>query len=326
MRAWAPILALAFSFAAAAQPAAETWPTKPVRIVVPFATGSSSDSIARLLAERLGVRFKQAFIVDNRAGAGGTTGVAAVAQSPADGYTLLLTTSSPLVINPAFDKHLRYDVKRDFAPVAIIGTLPLMLVARPDFPAKTLPELIGYAKKNPGKLAYATNGVGSYSHLSMELFKQLAGLDINHVPYKGPAQAETDVIGGNVQLMFDSVTSGAELVRSGKLHAYGMSSKAPDALMPGVQPLASQGVAELHGFDVLAWAGLLAPAATPQPVLARLTEATRQALADPEFRKQMTLRATQPATPQQAGEMAAWMQQESARWAALIKSANLKLE
>jgi tripartite-type tricarboxylate transporter receptor subunit TctC len=202
---FASALALAPSWAAA-----QNYPAKVVKLVVPFTAGSSADNIARLMTDKLAAHLKQPFIVDNRAGAGGAIGVQAVVTAPPDGYTLLFTTSSPLVILPSLDKTTPYNVGKDLTPVALVSYNALLLVARPDFPAKNLQELIDVVKKAPGKYSYASNGNGSYSHMSMERFKLATGLDIVHVPYKGP---ETDLMGGQVALMFDSVTTGLQLVK-----------------------------------------------------------------------------------------------------------------
>ena len=305
---------------------ADAWPTRPVKVIVPFSAASTADNVARSFTDKLSARFKQPFIVDNRAGAGGTIGVGAAAKSPADGYTLVLTTSSPLVINPLIDKSVNYNVERDFVPVAMLASGGLLLVSNPAVPAKDLRELIALLKKNPGKFSFASNGNGSYSHMAMELFKQMAGVDLVHVPYKGPAQAETDVIGGQVTLMFDSVTTGSEQVKGGRLRAYGVSSAAADPMAPQFKPLAAQGVAELKDFDVIGWSGVLAPAGTPAAVVAALTDAFRSLVADPGFRADLLRRNSSLVAPQAVGEMARQIRSDRAKWEALVKSADIKLE
>ena len=309
-----------------AQAGAEAWPSKPVKIIVPYAAGSTADNVARLFAEKLAAKFKQPFIVENRPGAGGTTGTGAVAKSPADGYTLLLTTSSPLVINPLIDRTVTYNVDRDFAPIAMLTHMSLMLVSSPSLPAKDLKELIAYVKQNPGKLSYASNGNGSYSHMSMEMFKRAIGADLAHVPYKGAAQAETDVIGGQVSMMFDSITTGAEFVKSGRLRGFGVSSKGADPVVPQQQPLGQQGVPTLKDFDVSAWSGLLAPRATPPATVSALTQAVREVVADPAFRQQMLSRSHVLAAPAAVAEMGRVIETDRAKWAQLVKAADIRLD
>lgn len=324
-----PLLALAAAFAAMptmAQSPADTYPTKVIRVVVPFAAGASSDVLGRVVLDRMSKKLKQPIIVDNKAGAGGTIGAAFVAKAPADGYTLLLTTSSPLTINPLIDKSVSYDVQKDLVPVAVLNTVGLLLVARPEFPAKDLAELVSLIKREPGKYSYASNGSGSYSHMSMELFKKELGLQLTHVPYKGAAQAEMDVIGGQVTFMFDSVATGSEFVRAGRLKSYGISSGAPDPLAPQHRPLAAQGVAQLRGFDVTAFTGLLAPAGTPPRVIAVLKEAVLDALNDPEMREQLNKRNIPLAEPKEAFTMESKLKSDHVKWSALVKAANISLE
>ena len=311
---------------ALAQAAAESWPSRTVKIVVPYAAGGTADSVARLFAERLAAKFKQPFIVDNKPGAGGTMGTAVVAKSPADGYTLLLTTSSPLVINPLIDKTVTYNVDEDFAPVAMLTHMSLLLVSSPNLPAKNLKELIAYVKQNPGKLSYASNGNGSYSHMSMEMFKRAIGADLTHVPYKSATQAETDVIGGRVTLMFDSITTGAELVKSGRLRAFGVSSKSVDPIVPRQRPLAQQGVPALKDFDVSAWSGLVAPRAAPPAAVNALTQAVREMVADPDFREQMLARSHVLVDPTAVAGMSKVLETDRLKWAQLVKVTGISVD
>lgn len=309
-----------------AQGSAENYPSKPVKIVVPFSPASSSDNVARVFAEKLSTKLKQPFVVENRAGAGGIIGTGFVAKSPADGYTLLLTTSSPLVINPLIDKTVSYDVEKDLAPIAMLSRGGLLLVSSPDVPAQNLKELITLIKRNPGKYSYASNGNGSYSHMAMELFKQMAGLDLVHVPYKGPAQAETDVIAGQVTLMFDAVATGNEQVRANRLRAYGVSSPIADAAAPQYQPLGSQGIPELKGFDVVGWSGLLAPKGIPQAVTTAVMTTIRELLADPAFRDDMLRRNTTLVSAEDAPQIAKQIHRDTAQWSALVKAASIRID
>ncbi|WPH15918.1 Bug family tripartite tricarboxylate transporter substrate binding protein [Variovorax paradoxus] len=303
-----------------------SFPNRSVKIIVPFSAASTADSVARSVAERLSAKLKQPFIVDNKTGAGGTLGVAAVAHAPADGYTLVLTTSSPLVINPLIDRTVSYNIEKDLTPVAMIAEGGLVLVSNPSLPAQTLPELVALLRQNPGKYSFASNGNGSYSHMAMELFQQMAGVNLVHVPYKGPAQAETDVMGGQVTLMFDSVTTGAAMVKAGRLKAFGISSAQPDAVAPQFVPIAQQGVAALKAFDVVGWTGLLAPASTPQDTIAILQGAMRELISDPAFRADMLKRNSALVPPGMVGNMAAQIRRDRVKWEALVKAANIRLD
>lgn len=309
-----------------AQASGEQYPSRPIKVIVPFGAGSTADVIARIFSDKVGQRLKQPLIIENRAGAGGTIGVAFVTKAPADGYTLLLTTSSPLTINPLVDKNVAYRVESELTPIAVLNSIGLMLVTSPNIPAKTLPELIAYLKKNPGKLSYGTNGNGSYSHMSMELFKKDLGLDLVHVPYKAATQAETDVIGGQVTLMFDAVTTGGELVKSGRLKSFGISSRATDPLFPTQKPLALQGIPELKNFDVTAFTGVLVPSGVPSPAIATLKNAFLDVLADQQFRAEMAQRGISLTEPQAALQMEKLLADDKVKWSALVKSANITLE
>jgi tripartite-type tricarboxylate transporter receptor subunit TctC len=309
-----------------AQTPTEPYPSRPVKVVVPFSAASSSDNVARSIAEKLSARLKQPFIIENRVGAGGTIGVGTVAKAPADGYTLVLTTSSPLVINPLIDKNVNYNVETDLAPVAMLGIGGLLLVSQPSLPARNLKELIDLLKRYPNKYSFASNGNGSYSHMAMELFKQMAGVDLVHVPYKGPAQAETDVIGGQVTLMFDSVTTGTEMVKAGRLRAYGISSAKPDPIAPQYAPISQQGVFALKDFDVVGWTGILAPRDTPAATLTILSGAVRELVTDPVFRAEMLKRNTSLVAPEAVGSMNEQIRSDRVKWAALVKAANIHLE
>ena len=320
------IVASAAILPIAALAAADSYPSKVIRVIVPFAAGASADVLGRVVMERMSQRLKQPIIIENKAGAGGTIGVGFVAKAPADGYTLLLTTSSPLTINPLIDKAVTYDVGKDLVPVAVLNNIGLLLVSHPNFPAKNLQELISLVKRDPGKYSFATNGNGSYSHMSMELFKKELGLDLTHIPYKGAAQAETDVMGGQVHLMFDSVATGSEFVKAGRMKSFGITSRSQDLLAPQHRPLAQQGVAELRNFDVTAFTGLLAPAGTPANVLAILKEAALDALKDPQLRAQLAKRNIPLAEARDASNMDQLLKADHAKWSELVKAANIKLD
>jgi tripartite-type tricarboxylate transporter receptor subunit TctC len=322
---------IAFAMSAALAPvmaetAADRYPARVIRVIVPFAAGASADVLGRVVMERLSQRLKQPIIIENKAGAGGTIGAGFVAKAPADGYTLLLTTSSPLTINPLIDKSVTYDVQRDFVPVAVLNNIGLLLVSNRDFPARNLQELIALVKREPGKYSFASNGNGSYSHMSMELFKKELGLDLAHIPYKGAAQAETDVMGGQVHLMFDSVATGSEFVKAGRMKSYGISSRDADPLAPHHQPLARQGVAALRDFDVTAFTGLLAPAGTPPKIVAILKEAVVEVLDDSELRTQLARRNIPLAEARDAFAMERQLKADHAKWSDLVKAANIRLD
>ena len=320
------LLAAAAALPVVAQTGADNYPNKPIRVIVPFAAGASSDVLGRVVMERMSRRLKQPFVIENKTGAGGTIGTAFVTKAPADGYTLLLTTSSPLTINPLIDKAVMYDVQKDLVPVAVLNTVGLLLVAHPSFPAGSLQELIQVLKRDPGKYSFASNGSGSYSHMAMELFKKELGLDLTHIPYRGAAQAESDVLGGQVHLMFDSVATGSEFVKAGRLKTYGISSGQSDPLQPQHKPLAQQGVPQLRSFDVTAFTGLLAPAGTPPKVIAVMKEAVMEALEDSELRAQLAGRSIPLSDPRQAFMMAQQLQADRVKWSDLVKTANIKLE
>jgi tripartite-type tricarboxylate transporter receptor subunit TctC len=318
-------LAAAAMLPAAAQKPSD-YPNKPIRVIVPFAAGASSDVLGRVVLEQMSKRLKQPIVIENKTGAGGTIGTDFVTKAPADGYTLLLTTSSPLTINPLIDKQVRYNVQKDLIPIAVLNTVGLLLVSKPDFPARNLPELIALLKQAPGQYSFATNGNGSYSHMAMELFMNELGLKLTHIPYRGAAQAEADVIGGQVHFMFDSVATGSEFVKVGRLKTFGISSAKPDPLQPHHKPIAAQGVPQLAGFDVTAFTGLLAPAGTPPHVVAALKEASLAVLNDPDLRARLASRNIPLADPREAFTMEQQLKSDHAKWSALVNAANIKLD
>lgn len=309
-----------------AQDTVVAYPVKPIRIIVPFTAGASSDVLGRVVLERMSKLLKQPMFIENKTGAGGTIGVDAVVKAAPDGYTLLLTTSSPLTINPLIDKSVKYNVQKDLTPISVLNTVGLLLVSKPDFPAKNLNELIMEVKRHPGKYSFASNGNGSYSHMAMELFMNEMGLNLTHIPYRGAGQAETDVMGGQVTFMFDSVATGSEFVRAGRLKSYGISSCLPDKLQPQHQPIATQGVPQLANFDVAAFTGLLAPAGTPRKVVDRLQAAAVEVLKDPQLRVQLASRNIPLAQVNEATTMEQKLKTDHAKWEALVTAANIKLD
>jgi tripartite-type tricarboxylate transporter receptor subunit TctC len=256
------------------------YPTKPVRIVVGFAPGGGVDIVARIVAEKMSEILKQTVLVDNRAGAGGSIGAALVAKSPADGYTLLAISSSYGVV-PTLYKDLPFDPVKDFQPVSLLVEAPLLLLVHPSLPARSIRELIAIAKAKPGQLNYGTGGNGTSGHLTGELFKSLAGIDITHVPYKGAAPALIDLLAGQVSIEFASVLTTASHVKSGRLRALAVTSARRSALFPRLPTIDESGV---PGFQRTTWYGVLAPARTPAAVIARLQSALKAALTSPETR------------------------------------------
>jgi tripartite-type tricarboxylate transporter receptor subunit TctC len=261
--------------------AAETWPSHPVRIVVPFAPGGGADIIARMLAPRLQQQLEQSFFVDNRAGAAGRIGAGAVAKAEADGHTLLMTTESSIVIAPHIGVSMTYDPLKDFAPVSLLTRNPVVLVVNPSLGIDTLKDYIALARAKPGQLFYASSGAGGPNHLAGEIFKQMAGLDITHVPYPGTGAAIPAVISNQVGAMWGFLAGLLPFIRAGSLKALAIGSRERSPALPDVPTVAEAGV---PGYEASSWIGLLAPSGTPQPVVARLWEAVNVAMQDPAVR------------------------------------------
>ena len=258
---------------------AQTYPTRPVRLVVGFAAGQAIDILARLIAQSLSERFGQQFIVENRPGGGGNIATEAVVRAPPDGYTLLAVGSNNMINATLYEK-LNFDFIRDIALVASIYRVPQVMEVNPSFPAKTLPELIAYAKANPGKINFASAGNGSVAHVTAELFKMMAGVNMQHVPYRGAAPALTDLLGGQVHLMFDNMPSSIEHIRAGRLRPLAVTATARLEGLPDVPTVADF----LPGFETSAWAGIGAPKNTPAEIIDQLNRETNAALADPKLK------------------------------------------
>lgn len=302
---------------------AQEYPTKPVRLVIPYPPGGATDVIGRVIAQKLSSTMGQQFVVDNRPGAGGSIGAGAVAKAPADGYTLLMGAMTSHAINAALTPQtVPFDIEKSFAPVSIVGRVPLVFVVHPSVKANNLAELIAVAKANPGALTFASAGNGSPQHLAGEMFKRLAGVDMLHVPYKGSGPAMTDLIGGQVQTMIETAPAAQSHVKSGKIRALATTTTQPVASLPGV-PTASQ--TGLPGFEVSSMFGVAAPAGTPAPVIARLNGALKTILAEPEVRDQLLAQGA-VATHTTPEEAAAAIRAESAKWAKVIKEGNIKAE
>ncbi len=301
---------------------AAAYPDKPVRIISPFPPGGSADSIARALSERLTQRLGQSFYIENRPGAGGGIGADATAKAAPDGYTLVIGAAGAMAINKSLYKSLPYDPVRDFAPITMVGYTPVLLVAHPSAPAKTVTELIAAAKAAPGKVPYASNGNGTAFHLTAEMLQQAAGIEMSHIPYKGTAPAVQDVIAGRVPYGFLDLTLCLPLIKAGKLRAIAITGLRRSAAAPDIPTVAESG---LSGFEAVGWFGLFAPANTPTAVVDTLNAQVRQVLAEPGFQSTVLALAidAKATTPQ---ELRTYQQQEIDKWAKVIRTAGITIE
>jgi tripartite-type tricarboxylate transporter receptor subunit TctC len=311
---------LACGGALAAQAGAD-YPSKPIRLIVPLTAGGPTDILARIIAAPLGEALGQQVVVDNRPGAGGNIGADIAAKSAPDGYTLFMGTSGPLSINPSLYPKLPFDPIRDFAPVILAASAPFVVIAHPSVPANSVKELIALAKGKPGYLNYGSVP-GSASHLSTELFKMMAGIDMVHIPYKGAAPATTDVIAGQIHVSFASTPGSVPVVKAGKVRALGVTSARRIAKLPEVPTIAE---AALPGYEASVWYGVVTPARTPQPVVVRLNREIAKILATPAHRERMTGADFEPTTgtPEQ---FAAFIRSETAKWAKVIKASGARAE
>ena len=316
---------LAFALAACcalAQAADEEYPSRTVRILVPFAPGGSTDVVARILADKLGADLKQSFVVENRAGASGNIGADVVAKAPPDGHTLLMGTTGVLAINKYLFSNMAFDPERDLVPVSYTSLITNILVVNPQVPARTVPELIRLAQSTPGALTFASSGPGSSTHLSGELFKSLAGVNILHVPYKGSSQALVDVIAGQVTMLFDNAPSSMPFIQEGKLRAIAVTSLKRLPNLPDVPTIDEAGV---KGYESLSWSGIMAPAGTPKPVIDKLNAAIDRALRLPDVRQKFAALGIEAVGgPPEA--FARHIRAESEKWGKLVKAANIKLD
>lgn len=301
--------------------AAKPYPERPVTLVVGYAAGGATDIVARLMAKSLSETLGQTFVVENKTGANSNIGAEIVSRAAPDGYTLYMGSIAN-TINRTLYSQLNYDFIKDFKPVGLVATIPNILVVNPKVPVKTVQEYIAYAKQHPGKLTCASSGSGSSIHLSCELFKMETGTDILHVPYRGSGPAVADLLGGQVDSMFDNLPSSLPHVQAGKLRAIGVTSPQRLPSAPDVPTLAESG---LPGFDVESWFGLVAPAGTPAPVIARLNEALNQALASPALKESYQQSGFYaPATPNTPQTFAKKIDSEISKWGAVVKRADIK--
>lgn len=319
IRLFVGIAALAASFAPAQ---AQNYPTRPITLVIPFAPGGSTTIVGRGIAEKMSELLGEKIIIDNRPGAGGTVGTRAVAKGEPDGYTLLLGYTGTLAIGPSLYKNVGYDPRKDFAPVGMIGNAPNSLVVNPDFPAKTLAELIAYAKANPGKLNFGSAGAGTASHITGEYFARAAGITLVHIPYKGTGPALTDLLGGHIPMAFAPIPASHSNVAAGKLRALAVTSPGRSGLLPDVPTIAESG---FPGFDASLYYGLAAPAGTPRAVIDKLNKALREALASEEVKRQLGNDGTD-ITPGAPEDYAALIDRDEKKWAQLVKASGVEPE
>ena len=312
----------ALALAAAFADAQSTYPNRPIKLVVPYPPGALTDLLARSIGERLGAVLREPVVVDNKPGAGTLVGAEFVAKQPADGYTLLMATSTTLGISPALYQPSPVNPVTDFAPISPVGTVNFFLIANPAFPAKSVKEMLDAIRANPGKYNYGSVGSGSPHHLFMEALKSEYGLSIQHVPYKGTPAALTDLLAGQLQVMFSDATVAVPNLRAGKVVALGTSAAKPTALVPGVPPIA----ATVPGFDWQAWQGIVAPAGTPRDIVARLSTELQRIQATPEFREQLVKFGMEPFPPQTPEQFGAMIAADQPRWAKAIKDSGAKVD
>lgn len=317
-----PALAMAGVLSCTPALADDNWPTQPIRWVVPYPAGGGTDVVARTLAQAITPALGKQVVIDNRPGAATIVGADAVSHSRPDGHTLLTADTATLAANPSLYKKLPYDPARDFVHVGMIARFPLILVANPNFPARTLKEAVDYARQHPGKVNYASPGPGSPHHLAMELFMEQAGIRMVHVPYKGAAPAVQDLLAGQVDVMFLDLAAGQQNVLGGKLRALGAATPKRLAALPQVPTIAEGGIA---GFEAYAWQGVVAPAGTPKSVVARLNGELVKALKTPDVQKRFEGIGVEPvsSTPE---EFAQYARAEAERWGKLIKAKGITVD
>jgi tripartite-type tricarboxylate transporter receptor subunit TctC len=302
---------------------ADSFPDKPVMLVVPFPPGGPTDAMARTIAAEMKDRLGQPVVVENRAGAGGNIGAEYVARAAADGQTLLFGTSGPLAINASLYRKSGYDPIKSFAPVIQVGHLPNILVVHPSVPAQNVKELVAYAKANPGKLSYASSGNGASSHLAGVLFNEKAGTDIQHIPYKGTGPALNDLLGGQVGMSFTDVLTALPYVKTGKLRALGIATAQRSQALPDLPTIAEQGV---PGYDVSVFFGIVAPAGTPADRIAKLNKAFVEVLASPKVKELFATQGLESAPDHTPAQLAKFIAAQKAAWAAVVRQSGAQLD
>ena len=317
-----PLWSLWFMLFALGTANAQGYPAKPIRFVVPYPAGGPLDTVARLLGQKVGESVKQPVVVDNKPGAGGNIGADAVAKAPPDGYTILMGAVATHAINPTLYGNITYDPVKDFIPITQVASTPNVLVVNPQVPATSVRQFIADAKANPGKLNFGSGSTGSAGHLAGELFKTLAGVEMTHVPYKGAAPAMNDLIGGQIQLMFDNLASSLGQVRGGRIRALAVTTAKRSALAPELPTIAESG---LPGFDISTWFGVFAPAGTPREVVDRLHAEFTQALALPDVRDKMLQLGAEP-VGNRPEEFAAYIRTEAEKYARVIRASGARAD
>jgi tripartite-type tricarboxylate transporter receptor subunit TctC len=314
-----PLLSLLAAIPAAS---AQDYPTRPITLVVPYSAGGGNDILARIAAEKMSPVLGQQIVIENRGGAGGSIATRQVAKSAPDGYTLGLGGTGTLAVDPTLYPNAGYDPRKDFAPIGLIATSALVLVIHPSIPAHNVKELIAYAKANPGKLTFASAGVGSGIHLAAEYFKVQAGIDLVHVPYKGSAPARADLVGGHVSMYFSSLPPAISLVKDGKLRALAVTGLKRSPIFPELPTIAE---AALPGFEAVLHYGIVAPAGTPKPIVTKLNGALRQAVMSDDLKHKLAADGTEPlaSTPE---EYAADIDKEETKWSAIVKKSGAKVQ
>jgi tripartite-type tricarboxylate transporter receptor subunit TctC len=304
---------------ATAAQAQNQWPNRPVRIVVPSPPAGGTDIVARVMAEHFSRAFKQQFFVENRPGAGNMIGIESVARAAPDGYTFLMTAST-LSLNSVLYKKVSYDPIKDFTPITLAAKAPNVLIANPNVPAKTLVELIALAKQQPGKLTYGTPGIGTSPHMCMELFKSMASVDLQHIPYRGTVPALTDVMSGQINAMFSTALSAKPQIAAGKVRAFGVSTATRSGSLPDIPSIAEAGV---PGYEAVQWYGFLAPAGTPAAVITQIHAESMKALNSTEMKEKLAHDGAEPA-PTSPEEFAAHIRNELDKWRKVAKAAGIE--
>jgi tripartite-type tricarboxylate transporter receptor subunit TctC len=317
---WPTAAAVALAVVTTA-PCAAQYPDKPIRLLLPFPAGGTVDLVARLVTAQMAEELGRPFVIENKAGAGGVIATDATAKAPPDGYTLLLTTPNH-TINAALNSKLPYDTEKDIVPIAIVAEVPELLVSHPAAPFQSFAGFVDYARKNPGKLNYASAGNGTLPHLTMELLLRRTGIEVAHIPYRGAAPAMTDLLAGQVQLKMDTYATASQLVADGKLRALAFASRERSALMPDVPTIAEMG---LPGYEGILWIGMVAPAGLPKPVIEKLAAAVQRAVHAPALAERLKRDGVEPVggTPQAFGEL---IGREIKEWRALAQAARISLE
>jgi tripartite-type tricarboxylate transporter receptor subunit TctC len=321
---WRTLSALACGLAlTATQGHAAEYPTRAIKLIVPYAAGGPTDVLGRMIGDYLGRDLKQTVVVENKAGAQGAIGAEAAARSEPDGYTLFFTAASLFVLNPQLYKKLPYDADKDFRMLAVITDLPVLMEVHPSVPVKTVAEFVAYARQNPGKLNFGSAGTGGTTHLAGEMFKQMAGVDMVHVAYKGAGPALTDLLSGNIQLMFDTLGTALPPVKGGLLRALAVSSAQRIPELPDVPTMAESGYPD---YAVSVWYGVAAPSKVPDDVMQKLKASLDRALSDDVFRASLDKVGFTPLRPKSQAEIDKFVTTDRARWAAVIKALNISLD